>query len=103
RRPDIEVEILTPSGPWLEQLKVMIAGGAAPDAIFTANWWIPELVHNNLVYDITEIAARDPEWNDSDFFPVMIEQTFYQGRRWAVPRHFSPMLIYFNRSLLEEV
>lgn len=103
RRPDIEVEILTPSGPWLEQLKVMIAGGAAPDAIFTANWWIPELVHNNLVYDITEIAARDPEWNDSDFFPVMIEQTFYQGRRWAVPRHFSPMLIYFNRSLFEEV
>lgn len=102
KHPNIKVEIIAPSGAWLPQLKVMVAGGVAPDAIFTANWWIPDLVHNNLVYDITDIVARDPEWNDSDFFPVMIEQTYYKGRRYAVPRHFSPMLIFFNRSVAEE-
>lgn len=100
--PNIEVEILTPSGAWLEQLKVMIAGGTPPDAIFAPNWWIPELVENDLIRDISNFASSDPGWNDSDFFPVTIEQTFYKGRRYAVPRHFSPMLIFFNRSMFQE-
>jgi len=102
QHPGIEVEILAPVGPWLERLKVMIAGGTPPDAIFAPNWWIPELVMNDLLLDITKFAANDPQWHDDDFFPVTVEQTFYQGRRYAVPRHFSPMLIFFNRTLFQQ-
>lgn len=102
QHPDIEVEILVPSGAALEHLTVLVAAGTPPDTIFVANWLIPEVVHKGLLLDIEPYADQDPEWNDDDYFPVTIQQTFYQGGRWGVPRHFSPMLVYYNRDIFQD-
>jgi multiple sugar transport system substrate-binding protein len=99
--PDIEIEILAPGAQgWVEKLITMVAGGISPDTVFCANWWIPEMVEKGLFLDIQEYVARDKTWSDDNYFPVTTAQTFYKGGRYAVPRHFSPMLMFFNRDLL---
>jgi len=101
--PDIEVEILAPTGQqWTEKLVTMVAAGIPPDTVFCANWWIADMVERGLFLDITEYVARDKTWNDDEYFPVTITQTFYKGRRYAVPRHFSPMLMFINQDLFRQ-
>jgi len=93
----IEVEIITSSNHY-EVLQTMVVSGADVDASFIADWLIPEYVKKGILLDVQPIAARDKNWNESDFFPVTIDQTLYEGGRYGVPRHFSPMLMYINRT-----
>jgi multiple sugar transport system substrate-binding protein len=101
--PDIEVEILAPTGQaWTEKLITMIAAGIPPDTVFCANWWIADMVEKGLFLDISDYVARDKTWSDDEYFPVTITQTFYKGARYALPRHFSPMLVFINQDLFRK-
>jgi multiple sugar transport system substrate-binding protein len=101
--PNIKVEILEPgSRGWVEKLITMVAGGISPDTVFCANWWIPEMVEKGLFLDIQGYVSRDKTWNDDDYFPVTIAQTFYKGGRYGIPRHFSPMLMFINQDLFRK-
>lgn len=87
-----------------EQVQVRMASGQAPDATFLENWYLPAWQHNGLIRPLDEFAERD-NYPLEDFFPFMIElsrttnsQTG-QVNLFALPRHPSPLAVYFNKDM----
>ncbi len=103
---DITVEIVTPTGSYLEVLRVMIAGGISPDLTFLANWDIAALAEEGLLEPLEMYVERDG-YDLGAFFPLTLELSHYllpDGQRhlYALPRHPSPIAMYYNVSAYNE-
>src|SRR5690606_12443476 len=95
QNPDINVEIMTPAGSYLEVLRVMVAGGNSPDLTFLANWDIASMAEDGLLQPLELYVERDG-YDLNAFFPLTVELSHYRlanGQRhlYALPRHPSPI------------
>ena len=106
QNPDITVEIVTPSGSYLEMLRVMVAGGNSPDLTFLANWDIPAMAEAGLLQPLEAYVERDGYDLDA-FFPLTVELSHYRltsgvRRLFALPRHPSPIAMFYNTSAYDQ-
>ena len=100
--PDIEVEILAPTGQqWTEKLVTMVAAGIPPDTVFCANcgspiWWKEGFSWTSLNMSLatrhgtTMSTSRSPSPRRSTKAAVMPSPTF------------SPMLMFINQDLFRQ-
>ncbi len=104
--PNINVELRLKSMPrHVEEYTVLYAAGQAPDAGFLENWYIPSFAEQGMIRPLDEFIARD-EFDFDVFMPLMREIVKFQpsetssGQIFAMPRHSSPIAVYYNESAL---
>lgn len=101
--PNIKLQIETAAGNTiLEQLRTEMGVGDPPD-VFT-HWGMrrsENYINNNLVADLSELIASDPEmegrYNDGAFGPVT-----YQGGIYALPFQGYSYYLMINKELFEQ-
>jgi len=99
--PDIKVEMFFGGRP---QVQVMMAGGLAPDVTFLENWHLPAWQHSGSILPLDPFVERDG-YPLEEFFPFMIELSRTKSSQtgmdhlYALPRHPSPLAVYFNRDM----
>jgi multiple sugar transport system substrate-binding protein len=91
-----------------EKLATAIASGTPPDVFLLDSPDFPALVERGLVLDLAPYTARVGYERDSvfpevlDVFMPEVLDVFMRGPQlFALPKDFTPMVIYYNRSVFD--
>ena len=96
--------IPVPTDGYDERLLTQLNGGTAPDLFYVGDGQIAILVQNEVVADLTErLGSEASESRPEDFAgdlwgPAQTDD----GRYFGVPVDCNPLVLWYNRSLLQE-
>jgi multiple sugar transport system substrate-binding protein len=101
-RPEVRVTVESIVNNYGEKLATEIASGTPPDVFLLDAPDIPMLVDRGLVLDLSPYAAR-VEYDPTRVFPEALDVFNRSGHLYAFPKGFTPMVIYYNRSLFDNL
>jgi multiple sugar transport system substrate-binding protein len=103
RHPDIPVcyESLEGAGIYREKVLTSIAAGTPPGVFLLDGIDIPSFVNRGVLLDLAPFTGRVGMPADA-FHPVLREHFESDGRLWAFPKDFTPMVLYYNRDLFDD-
>jgi len=98
--PGVRIEYVRVPGSYnyIEQATVWAVGGALPDVLMVPYWGIPPMADNGVLRDLSDLAAKDPEWMDG-FFPGSLEAFTRNGGVYGLPWLVGPMSVVYNPDL----
>jgi len=98
---DVEVEIMTASGAYEEQVGVLLAGGVELDITqLWAEGGAPYFEWDAFV-DLNTFIEDDPDVQIENFAPARIEAFTWHGKLFGLPMNANAFLGYYNRDALE--
>ncbi len=102
--PNIRVILQhTPTSGYKQKLLTRIAGGDAPDIIFSEVNDFVYFKSKGIFLDLMPFVEKDPEINLQDYFPQIIKRFMENGRLYLLPRDIAPFAcVYYNRDLFEK-
>lgn len=83
------------------RLQAMFAAGNPPDVIRVWESMVPQLVTNNLLYDLTEMIAQTPEFSEDNLADAA-DGFVLNGRVYGIPKDWSLLFLYVNNKAFEE-
>ncbi|HHT28167.1 MAG TPA: sugar ABC transporter substrate-binding protein [Firmicutes bacterium] len=102
--PNVDVEIIYEgNATFFDKLKVLIAGGVAPDVFLLPYERVPEYASSGLLLDFTTISNNDDEFvsRKRDYQQFLLDGYTYQGRFYGMAWAFNPMCLYYNKNILD--
>jgi len=98
QNPDLRVRLVT--GDY-SKLLTMVAGGLAPDVAYIDYVYIPYFAKRGVAVRLDDRVAGEPGDFLDRFFPCTLEGVRYKGGLYGLPDAWSPVLLYYNRSLFD--
>ncbi|MFN8574541.1 MAG: sugar ABC transporter substrate-binding protein [Gemmatimonadaceae bacterium] len=83
-----------------EKVITNIASGSPPDVLLLDGIDVPAFVDSDVLLDLTTFAPRvgiDLRW----YYPNVLDMFARSGHVYALPKGFSPMVIYYNRAMFD--
>jgi multiple sugar transport system substrate-binding protein len=99
--PEARVIVESVTTNFGEKLATAIASGTPPDVFLLDSPDFPAMVERGLVLDLAPYAARVGYPPDS-VFPEVLDVFTRGSQLFALPKDFTPMVIYYNRSVFDE-
>ncbi|NLF17841.1 MAG: sugar ABC transporter substrate-binding protein, partial [Lentisphaerae bacterium] len=97
--PDLKVRLVT--GDY-SKLLTMVAGGVAPDVAYIDYVYVPYFAKRGVIECLDErIAGEGGDFLDR-FFSSTLEGVRYKDRIYGLPDAWSPVLLYYNKTLFDE-
>ncbi|NLF18119.1 MAG: extracellular solute-binding protein, partial [Lentisphaerae bacterium] len=97
--PDLKVRLVT--GDY-SKLLTMVAGGVAPDVAYIDYVYVPYFAKRGVIECLDErIAGEGDDFLDR-FFTSTLEGVRYKDRIYGLPDAWSPVLLYYNKTLFDE-
>ena len=102
RHPEIPVcyESLEGSGIYREKILTSIAAGTPPGVFLLDGIDLPSYVNRGVLLDLAPFTGRVGLPVEA-FHPVMRDLFEDDGRLWAYPKDFTPMVLYYNKDLFD--
>jgi multiple sugar transport system substrate-binding protein len=102
RHPGIPLclESLSGSGIYREKVLTSIAAGTPPGVFLLDGIDIPAFDAQGVLLDLAPFARR-VDLDTADFLPSMRDLFLRDGRILALPKGFTPMVVYFNRNVFD--
>jgi multiple sugar transport system substrate-binding protein len=94
------IESLTGSGIYREKVLTSIAAGTPPGVFLLDGIDIPAFDAQDVLLDLAPFARR-VDIDTSGFLPAMRDLFVRNGRILALPKGFTPMVVYFNRNVFD--
>lgn len=103
RHPEIPVclESLEGAGIYREKVLTSIAAGAPPGVFLLDGIDAPAFIESGVLLDLAPYLPRVAVDIDA-FHPRLTELFAPAGRVWGIPKGFTPMVIYYNRTVFDE-
>lgn len=100
--PDVKVVAeLVPEDGMDEKITTMVAGGAAPDAVYVHPSFVPLWAEQGVLLPQNDFADNDPDFGASDFFPETLGYFVSGGKVYGYPYYSGPSVTYFNQDAFE--
>jgi multiple sugar transport system substrate-binding protein len=99
QNPDLRVRLVT--GDY-SKLLTMVAGGVAPDVAYIDYVYIPYFAKRGVVVCLDEQVTQEPADFLDRFFACTLAGVRYKGHLYGLPDAWSPVLLYYNRSLFDQ-
>ena len=96
--------IPVPTDGYDEKLLTQLNGGTAPDLFYVGDGQIATLIQNEVVHDMTELLTSEASQSKPEDFAGDLwgpSQTD-DGRYFGVPVDCNPLVIWYNKTLLQE-
>ena len=102
RHPSIPLclESLTGSGIYREKVLTSIAAGTPPGVFLLDGIDIPAFDAQDVLLDLAPFAQR-VDIDTAAFLPAMRDLFVRNGRILALPKGFTPMVVFFNRNVFD--
>lgn len=100
RHPDVSVVVESATTRYQEKLLTSIAAGSPPSVFLLDGPDIPTFLDRGLTLDLTPWLDR-VGYDPGRVFPRVMETFRRGGRVYALPKDFTPMAMYLNRSVFE--
>ena len=103
KNPDIHVSFLkVPGDEYGLKMMLMLSSHTAPDVMRVDHYNFPSLVEKGYFLDLTNLAAKDPTFHRSDFFPQAIQECLFKDHLYGLNVLFGGNLIYYNKNMFRE-
>jgi multiple sugar transport system substrate-binding protein len=102
RHPGVTVIVESIVSNYGEKLATAIASGSPPDVFLLDSPDIPAFIERGLVLDLSTYAER-VGYDASRVFQEVLGVFTRDRRLYAFPKGFTPMVIYYNGALFEEL
>lgn len=101
--PNIEIKLEhTPYASYISKVLTRIAGGAAPDIIFSSVDTFVDFYNKGAFLDLKPFIDNDPNFKLDDFFPSIIDRFTIDGGIYCIPRDVAPFAcIFYNKDLFD--
>lgn len=99
RHPGVRVVQESVPNQYREKMLTSFAAGTPPDVFLLDSVDLPAFVNRNLLVDLAPYLDRlgvDPQ----EYFPNIFAIAQRDGHLYALPKDFTPMVVYYNRQLL---
>ncbi len=101
RNPGVLVKQESYPNQYREKLIASFAAGTAPDVFLFDSVDIPTFADRGLALDLKPYMAR-VGFNPDDYFPNVLEIAMRNGKLYAFPKDFTPMVIFYNKDVLRK-
>jgi multiple sugar transport system substrate-binding protein len=98
--PGVRVVVESVVTNYDEKLLTSIASGAPPDVFLLDGPDIPTILDRGLALDLTPYLAR-AGYDAGRVFPQVLEGFERDGRVFALPKDFTPMVLYLNLAVFD--
>jgi multiple sugar transport system substrate-binding protein len=104
KNPGIKVQIegIPGSQEYVNKMLLSFVSKTEPDVMQLDASSAAVFIENDLLEDVTSLAAADPNFSWDDYWPELITTTSRGPARYSVPLDFTPMAIYCNAKLFRE-
>lgn len=98
----LQIEQIPGEGQYRPKLIMEHVAGVAPDVASIDMSSGADFVNNGLLMDLRPFIEKDPDFKPSDFFDNLWSIASRDGRIYAVPLDFTPMVMYYNKQLFDQ-
>ena len=88
---------VVPFNQSLDQLLVMSLGGTPPDVSMAHVTWVAPLAEAGVLAPLNDVLP-----NQDDYYEAGLQGKMIDGTLWAAPWAPSPIILYYNKDLLEQ-
>jgi multiple sugar transport system substrate-binding protein len=92
---------LVPEDGMDQKITTMVAGGAAPDAVYLHPSFVPLWASSEVCLAQDDLAAGDASFDASDFYEQTVGYFVYGGKTYGYPYYSGPCLTYYNADLFD--
>jgi multiple sugar transport system substrate-binding protein len=92
--------------PWdslLQKLPTSLATGQGPDLIGFDFNLMPQYAQSGYLMDLSNLWQAGSDFDPSNFPQAVKEAAQWQGKYYAVPMNFTPLLMYINKDMFQAV
>ena len=79
-----------------------IISGQCPDVFLVLDTDFYEYVQLGVLKNLNSFLSSDKEFNESSYYPGILEQARYHFEQFALPFEYNPVMMFINESLLEQ-
>jgi multiple sugar transport system substrate-binding protein len=100
--PDIQVQVKSVvGGDYYAQLLAEIAAGNAPDIMQVGDDAVPMFVQKGAFVDLGPFVKGQYPLDSQIYLPGVFGPGAWQGKRYLLPKDFSPLAVYYNKKLFD--
>lgn len=101
QNPDLHVELFkVPQSAYANKAVVMFASRTAPDVVRIDHYNFAQLAERDYFLDLGPLAKADPDFDESDFFPLAMQENRHKGRLLGLNALFGGAIMIYNKTLL---
>jgi multiple sugar transport system substrate-binding protein len=101
--PDILVQLEAVAGrDYYTRLLTQIAAGDAPDIMQIGDDAVPMFVDKGAFLPLDGFITGDYPLDMSIYLPGVVEPGQWEGQQWLLPKDFTPLGVYYNKSIFDE-
>ncbi len=101
--PDILVQLEAVAGrDYYTRLLTQIAADDAPDIMQIGDDAVPRFVESGAFLPLDDFINGEFPLDTSIYLPGVLEPGQYQGQQYLLPKDFSPLAVYYNKTLFDE-
>lgn len=101
KNPDISVVLeQIPSDQYEQKIMVETAAGQAPDVQIAREASFSYFANRGLYLDLTPYL-RQARYDLTAFYPAILNHWKLNGKLYALPREFTPVVLYYNRDAFD--
>ena len=102
QNPDIEIMLEhIPGNEYEQKLMIETVAGNAPDVQTIREVSFMYLTMSNYYLPLDSLIKKF-NLNLEDFYPNLLEMYKYNGKIYALPREFTPVVTYYNKAMFDE-
>lgn len=101
--PDILVQLEAVAGrDYYARLLTQVAAGAAPDIMQIGDDAVPQFVEAGAILPLDDLISGEYSLDTSIYLPGLLTPGEYQGKRYFLPKDYSPLAVYYNKKLFDQ-
>ncbi len=100
QNPGVKVNYIFTPDDYYTKLQTMIVGKTAPDLFYLGEGMIPQFAKDGVCLDLDPYIKKNPELT-ADFVDGLLRYGSYQGKQYAIPKDWEPILMYINADIFK--
>jgi multiple sugar transport system substrate-binding protein len=101
--PDILIQLEAVAGrDYYTRLLTQIAAGDAPDIMQIGDDAVPMFVDKGALLPLDDFINGEYPLDPDIYLPGTFDPGQYQGQQWCLPKDFSPLAVYYNKTLFDQ-
>lgn len=101
--PNILVQLEAVAGnDYYARLLTQVAAGAAPDIMQIGDDAVPNFVDSGALIPLDEYIGGPSSLDSDIYLPGVFEPGQYNGEQYLLPKDYSPLAVYYNKTLFDE-
>lgn len=98
--PNIDVQIETIVGDYMQKLQTELASNTAPDIFYLDSMPAPQLMSSGVLEPLDDyIKKYDVDVND--FEPALLSAFQWEGKTYGLPKDFNTLALFYNKDMFK--